>query len=281
VFATEVYSFFLEREDGTVLEGYFSPTSTSESPIVLAIQGSSCESMLGWHTSLSAQVSVLGLGLIVLEKQGVSREGIDLFLYNQTNCLEKRLQDYMTCLENVRLICPDWKGKPIFWGESEGGILAAILGDQITETAAILLFGIGGGMEPREEVKWSLRHRLQKHGALQEEIDAYMSFLDEQMDAMILEPNPEKQFLGNTHKCSVTCGSPTVDVSIQGNLYSLEIDLGSSFPFSLSEEILQNINKTDYGTAEWSDFKGQKYQSPAYTIPEVKIDNLTFTNQIF
>lgn len=75
-------------------------------------------------------------------------------------------------------------------------------------------------------------------------------------------------------------GSPTVNVSIEGNIYPLEIDLGSSFPFSLHQDILQNIHKTSYGTAEWSDFRGQRYESPAYKIPEVKIGNLVFVNQI-
>ncbi len=78
----------------------------------------------------------------------------------------------------------------------------------------------------------------------------------------------------------VSRGSPTVNVSIEGNVYPLEIDLGSSFPFSLHQEILQNIHKTSYGTAEWSDFRGQRYESPAYKIPEVKIGNLVFINQI-
>lgn len=78
----------------------------------------------------------------------------------------------------------------------------------------------------------------------------------------------------------VSRGSPTVNVSIEGNIYLLEIDLGSPFSFSLNREILQNIHKTSYGTAEWSDFRGQRYESPAYTIPEIKIGNLTFANAV-
>jgi alpha-beta hydrolase superfamily lysophospholipase len=182
------------------LEGYFSPPITTEAPIIFAIQGSSCESTLQWHQSLSDQASALGLGVIALEKQGISKAGIDLFAYSQTNCLQNRLEDYVVCLENAHLICPGWEGKPIFWGESEGGMLAAALAAQTQQTAAVLLFGTGGGMKPREEVKWALRHRLEKHGAAQDEIDQYMSFLDEQMDAMMLDPTPEKQFLGNTYK---------------------------------------------------------------------------------
>ena len=94
----------------------------------------------------------------------------------------------------MQLICPEWEGKTIFWGESEGGVLAANLASQIPQTAAVLLFATGGGMKPREEVKWTLQHRLEKHGALQDEIDQYMAFLDEQMDAMILDPTPTINF---------------------------------------------------------------------------------------
>jgi hypothetical protein len=199
-FATEIYPFFLERRDGTILEGYFSPPSTSGAPIIFAVQGSSCESVLGWHKGLSDQAGIFGLGVIALEKQGVFREGVDLLIYSQTNCLQNRFEDYVVCLENAHLICPGWEGKPIFWGESEGGMLAAALAGQTSQTAAVLLFGAGGGMKSREEVRWALQHRLEKHGAMQDEIDAYMSFLDEQMNAMILDPTSEKQFLGNTYK---------------------------------------------------------------------------------
>ncbi len=200
VFATDIFPFFLQRQDGTVLEGYFSPPGTIEAPIIFAIQGSSCESVLEWHRDLSDQVSSLGLGVIVLEKQGISAEGVNLLAYSQTNCLQNRLEDYIVCLENAHVICPGWEGKPIFWGESEGGMLAATLAGQTPQTTAVLLFGAGGGMKPREEVKWTLHHRLETHGALQDEIDEYMSFLDEQMDVMILDPTSENQFLGNTYK---------------------------------------------------------------------------------
>jgi hypothetical protein len=75
-------------------------------------------------------------------------------------------------------------------------------------------------------------------------------------------------------------GGPTVGVSIEGTVYPLELDLGGSFPFSLRQEILRNIFKTKYGTAEWCDFRGKKYESPTYTIPEIKISNLTFANML-
>jgi hypothetical protein len=69
---------------------------------------------------------------------------------------------------------------------------------------------------------------------------------------------------------------PIIDVSIQGNVYPLRLDLGSSYPFSLREEILQNIRKTKRGTTKWCDFRGKQYESLVYTIPEIKVGNLTF-----
>ncbi len=192
--------FFLSREDGSVLQGYFLPPSTPYSPIIFAIQGSSCESSFRWYLDLSDQASSCGVGLVVLEKQGISRDGINLFEYNQNNCLQKRQEDYIFCLENLHLIASSWEGKAIFWGESEGGLLAANLASQVSKTAAVLLFATGGGMKPREEVKWTIRHRLEEHGASENEIDQYMIFLDGQLDIMVLNPSATELFLGNTYK---------------------------------------------------------------------------------
>lgn len=73
---------------------------------------------------------------------------------------------------------------------------------------------------------------------------------------------------------------PIIDVSIQGTVYSLRLDLGSSCPFSLREEVLQNICKTKRGSIKWHDFKGKQYQAPIYSVPEVKIGNLTFARAL-
>ena len=97
--ATEVLPFFLPSGSGSILEGYFSPPITSTSPIVLAIQGSCCESVFQWHLTLTDMLGSLGLGLITLEKQGISQNTINIFEYHQTNSLQKRLQDYLFVLK--------------------------------------------------------------------------------------------------------------------------------------------------------------------------------------
>src|SRR5690242_6504530 len=96
----EIYCFFLQRQDGTVLEGYFLPPNQADSPIIFAIQGSSCDSVLQWYTDLCNQVNPLGVGVVAIQKQGISQEKINLLTYRETNSLQQRQQDYDLCLEN-------------------------------------------------------------------------------------------------------------------------------------------------------------------------------------
>lgn len=71
---------------------------------------------------------------------------------------------------------------------------------------------------------------------------------------------------------------PIIDVSVEGITHPFNLDLGSSVAFSLSEKILQKIDRTKYGTSTWFDFRGNPYESPLYIIPEIKIGNLIFSN---
>jgi hypothetical protein len=91
---------------------------------------------------------------------------------------------------------------------------------------------------------------------------------------------PSKNYFECIPITFVSRNSPTIQTSIEGNTYSLELDLGSSFAFALSQDVLQNVRKFKYGTATWRDFKGREYQSPAYSIPEIKINNLKFSHVI-
>jgi hypothetical protein len=69
---------------------------------------------------------------------------------------------------------------------------------------------------------------------------------------------------------------PIIEVSLESNTYPLKLDLGSSFSFSLGEEVLEKISKVKYGTSRWYDFKGNPYESPIYIIPEIGVGDLNF-----
>jgi hypothetical protein len=118
-----------------------------------------------------------------------------------------------------------------------------------------------------------------------EEIDGFIGmdflkehaiYLDYTLKIAYIEP-PRKYF----EHISVTFDNhniPTINGTVEGTTYPLRLDLGSMFPFAFREEILQNIRKFQYGTARWHDFRGKKYESPMYTVPEIKINNLKFTH---
>lgn len=71
---------------------------------------------------------------------------------------------------------------------------------------------------------------------------------------------------------------PYIKAEIEGNSYSLEFDLGSGALCTLHRKILSKINKDYEGIYGWMDFKGNKYESPCYIIPKLKIENLAFDN---
>jgi hypothetical protein len=200
IHANDIAPFFVPCKDGSLLEGYISPPPTPSSPVVMAIQGSSCESVFQWSVDLAEQLQAAGVGLIVIEKRGISRYGINQQQYHETNSLEQRLHDYTVILDNIPVVLPNWSGKLAFWGDSEGSVLAAHLGTVHLDTAAILMFGAGGGMEPKEEVRWVMQHYLEQNQASEKDISEYMVYLNNQMDLMIHDPSPNNHFLGNTYK---------------------------------------------------------------------------------
>lgn len=70
--------------------------------------------------------------------------------------------------------------------------------------------------------------------------------------------------------------APLIDVSIENKTYPFIFDSGSSFAFSIREEIMQNFDKLKCATSKWYDLKGHQYESPAYMIPEIKIGDFQF-----
>jgi len=89
--------------------------------------------------------------------------------------------------------------------------------------------------------------------------------------------SPPSQYLERIPVAFNIRHAPMINVSLEEGTYSLKLDLGNCFFLSLQDDILQKIQKTKYGTSQWHDFKGKKYESPAYTIPEIKIGNLKFS----
>lgn len=73
---------------------------------------------------------------------------------------------------------------------------------------------------------------------------------------------------------------PVVQVKIDGNVYSIAIDLGSKFSLSLDKKTLVKLNKKDHGVVEWRDLKGNHYHSNAYILPKIQFGDLIWNDVI-
>lgn len=67
---------------------------------------------------------------------------------------------------------------------------------------------------------------------------------------------------------------PCTSIEIEGNRYQVEIDLGTKMALSLHKEVLDKVRKNLCGTSRRMDFRGNKYETPLYSISNVKIGSV-------
>jgi hypothetical protein len=66
---------------------------------------------------------------------------------------------------------------------------------------------------------------------------------------------------------------PVLEIKIEETIFSVKLDLGSKFQMTLSEPILDSLDKTSYETAYWRDVRGNFYEAPSFSIPKITIGN--------
>ena len=64
---------------------------------------------------------------------------------------------------------------------------------------------------------------------------------------------------------------PCTSIEIEGNSYSVEIDLGTRMAVSLHKNILENMQKEPDGNSRRMDIRGNKYETPIYLIPNIRV----------
>jgi hypothetical protein len=73
---------------------------------------------------------------------------------------------------------------------------------------------------------------------------------------------------------------PIIDVKIDDVQYPIAIIPGSKFPMVLYEEVMSNVNKKPHEAVQWKNGKGISFEGFSYSLPKVKIGNLTWNNVI-
>ena len=196
--------FQIQRDDGSLLVGYVTlPEDRGSYPISFILHGSQCESVWVWHEDFNMLAHSFGSALVTLEKQGIySPQDIDLIEYDNTNTFDNRLRDHQLFIHKLRNkeVIPNWNGKLILIGGSEGGRLAISLSAQIPEVKATGLFTCGGGIPTTEELKIAFKKFFVSLGESEEEIAELMLLLDYKIQEMLAEPVSDKYFLTCTYK---------------------------------------------------------------------------------
>ncbi len=72
--------------------------------------------------------------------------------------------------------------------------------------------------------------------------------------------------------------TPYTEVNIDGEIYPLEINLGTKFALALNRKILTQISKKPSSMITSRDFAGQQNEFQSYYVSKVKIGDLTYKN---
>lgn len=64
---------------------------------------------------------------------------------------------------------------------------------------------------------------------------------------------------------------PCTSIEIENNKYLVEIDLGAKSALTLNKEVLDKVQKSPCGVSRKLNYLGNKYETPAYFISDVKV----------
>ncbi len=151
-----------------MVDGYFDrPDSKTEVPVVVLISGSGETSVTVSHDKLAARFNPRKIGLISLEKRGITSEKIDQDEFRAHDCFSERLQDYVLLLKQLKdRKIPGCNGCVVLLGASEGGKIAPRLSLEFPKVIrGIVLVGSGGGLSFREEMKFQSQQLIKQMGA--------------------------------------------------------------------------------------------------------------------
>jgi len=88
-------------------------------------------------------------------------------------------------------------------------------------------------------------------------------------------------FIYNSQKPAIhkinfdACNAPIIELALDGNNYSMKLDLGAKTSLSIYQEELDKLKKKNYGSTHWVDVKGNKYTTQRYLLPKVKLHNVS------
>jgi pimeloyl-ACP methyl ester carboxylesterase len=146
----------------------------------------------------------IGLGVMTMEKRGVEPDDDGKICskeYLETNDRMQRISDAELLIVRLRGLFPDWNGKLIVVGGSEGGTIAPEIALSYDQTVAVVSLA-SGGWSQSEELKKLKETELSESGKTHEEIQAALAELDAKFEEIRKSPVSSKTWFGddNTYK---------------------------------------------------------------------------------
>jgi len=196
---------------------YFTPPKSESYPIAILCGGSSREgniySIIHVHRYFLKEFLDLNIGVITVEQRGVDGNTVDVKEFMEHYTRSNRLKEHHAVIESLRRDPPrGWNGKFIFLGVSEGGPLVTWLTAYYANNTIATINWSGAGEWSWREELWvfiqkllvdnpECPHHLQLRAcSLCLEHLRSRDHYDRLMDAIIVDPTPDRSFLGMTYK---------------------------------------------------------------------------------
>jgi esterase/lipase len=188
---------YLTREDSSQAAVFVSTPDNQETfPMVVYVDGSLKQSVKNNFAYMALLFGSKNIGLAAVEKRGIDEGVMDEREWLEHDCYEERLQDHILLINELKNTIPNWNGKLILIGSSEGGKIAPKLSVMFPEvTYGTVLIGSGGGMAFGDEIKYQINQIMLEEGE-----DGMNDEIENEFAEMLSDPESLKVFFGKTYK---------------------------------------------------------------------------------
>lgn len=257
-FATEPVQRSSIDVDGVPIYYYLTIPSKSTFPLVILVQGSTCESGLQVFDKLNAAKYVEKVATLIVEKPGVEKDTKECpQLYLKHNSIDYRVKSYLKAIEALKSKLKGWNHEILWIGGSEGGVVASLAAAKTSETKALSILVTGGGMSMAEDILLLTEKQMKQAKAPQAAIDAQLTKTKAKFEEIRKNPTWEKEWMSDNKSARNTYKwwSSILDVKLSDALLSLgkpiymvHGDSDTSTPVESADQLAQlfkNSKKTN------------------------------------
>ncbi len=180
---------------------YLEVPSEGTYPLIIAVEGSYVDevgpqSVLRLQNKLSDVFVNAGFALLTMERRGIDGTKVDPASFHLFNTPSQRLKDHLQLVNHLRENPPpNWNGKLVILGGSEGGPITIKLSHQVNPSACVVLVGCDD--LTFKEYIWTTIQTLNTDPDA--ELPSDRAAYEAQVEIMKNDPDPQKIWFGQTY----------------------------------------------------------------------------------